>query len=457
MCDMSDNACPQGRRTVRRCRCLVLAAAAVLVASVGLYLATRQNGMERRIAALRAAGYPTSLAELTERDKLPENAANAAALYLEAFAALVPPAEDTNVPLLTMTALPERGMPLPDRMVADIARCLAENQKCLSLLREAGNIEHCRYGWDWDYQRACLAPLRQCANLLRVAAVYQAQRGDGPAALASIMDSLRLSASLRREQGLIHYLVRMGCVGISLAGLERVLSATTCTDEQLRGLSVVLAEVSAELDLTREMVGECCFNIECWRDPSFLGASNGTPLTRSPATASGFIDTLARRSMYITMQDNLRNCVEASRLPPVPRLARFRQLDQELERELGKKLIERLSSVGPMLGGIECGQGRIAALDLRTQAQLAMARTALAIERHRLARGKVPEGLEELVPQYLEQVPVDPFDARPLRYRRTESGYLLYTILEDGQDNGGRERVEVGSEEPRDWCFIVVR
>jgi hypothetical protein len=271
------------------------------------------------------------------------------------------------------------------------------------------------------------------------------------------VDILRLGASLRREQGLIHYLVRMGCVRISLEGLERVLSATTFTDEQLCGLSEVLAEVSAEFDLTREMVGECCFNIECWRDPSFLRAFNGTPLTLPPATTGGSIETLALRSMHVTMQDYLRDCVEASGLPPVPRLARFRQLDKELERKYGKKLIERLSSVGSILGGVERGQGGIAALDLRTHAQLTAARTALAIERHRLAHGKVPEGLEELVPRYLEQVPIDPFDGRPLRYRLTESSYLLYTILEDGQDNGGRERVEVGSEEPRDWCFIVTR
>jgi hypothetical protein len=455
MCDIGDSARKRGRRSTRTR--LILAAVAVLVASAGLYLATHRNGMERRIAALRAAGYPTSLAELTERDKLPENVENAARLYLEAFAALVPPAEDTNVPFLTMTALPARGTPLADRMVADIAQCLADNQKCLSLLREAGNIEHCRYGWDWNYQQASFAPLRQCANLLRVAAVYHAQRGDGAAALASVLDSLRLGASLRREQGLIHYLARMGCLSISLAGLERVLSATTFTGEQLRGLSEVLTEVSADFDLTREMVGECCFNIECWRDPSFWGAFNGTPLTAPSATASGFIEALALRSMYITMQDYLRDCVEASGLPPAPRLTRFRQLDRELAGKYGTKLVERLSSVGPILGGIERGQSGIAALDLRTRAQLDVARTALAIERFRLACGKTPEKLEELVPLYLEQIPVDPFDGRPLRYRRTESGYLLYTILEDGQDNGGRERVDAGSEEPRDWCFIVTR
>jgi hypothetical protein len=100
---------------------------------------------------------------------------------------------------------------------------------------------------------------------------------------------------------------------------------------------------------------------------------------------------------------------------------------------------------------------RIVELDLRLRAHLDLAKAALAIERHRLAGGKVPERLEELVPRYLPAVPSDPFDGNPLRYRRTEPGYCLYSISEDGQDNGGKEKTDVPSGAPYDWCFIVAR
>jgi len=69
----------------------------------------------------------------------------------------------------------------------------------------------------------------------------------------------------------------------------------------------------------------------------------------------------------------------------------------------------------------------------------------------------VPAELAVLVPQYLNEVPIDPFDGQPIRYRRTEAGYLLYSIMEDGQDNGGRTREEAGQDQPYDLCFIVVR
>ena len=34
----------------------------------------------------------------------------------------------------------------------------------------------------------------------------------------------------------------------------------------------------------------------------------------------------------------------------------------------------------------------------------------------------------------------DPFDGHSLRYKRLEMGYVIYSIGEDGEDNGGRER-----------------
>jgi hypothetical protein len=54
-------------------------------------------------------------------------------------------------------------------------------------------------------------------------------------------------------------------------------------------------------------------------------------------------------------------------------------------------------------------------------------------------------------------VPSDPFDGNPIRYRRADPGYCLYSISDDGQDNGGREKTDVASGAPYDWCFIVTR
>ena len=69
----------------------------------------------------------------------------------------------------------------------------------------------------------------------------------------------------------------------------------------------------------------------------------------------------------------------------------------------------------------------------------------------------MPDKLEELVPRYLEQVPIDPFDGQSIRYQRTPPGYLLYSTDIDGRDNDGRERSDKDRDAPYDFCFVVAR
>jgi hypothetical protein len=57
----------------------------------------------------------------------------------------------------------------------------------------------------------------------------------------------------------------------------------------------------------------------------------------------------------------------------------------------------------------------------------------LALRRYEAARGKTPETLEELVPEFLPAVPTDPFDGKPLRWKPQEK--WLYSVSEDGRDN----------------------
>jgi hypothetical protein len=84
--------------------------------------------------------------------------------------------------------------------------------------------------------------------------------------------------------------------------------------------------------------------------------------------------------------------------------------------------------------------GRVFEVDVTMAARLECARAALTVERYRAAEGGLPEKLEDLVPKYLEAVPTDPFDGKPLRYRRLEKGYMIYSVGPDRMDNGGAER-----------------
>jgi len=71
-----------------------------------------------------------------------------------------------------------------------------------------------------------------------------------------------------------------------------------------------------------------------------------------------------------------------------------------------------------------------------------LATTALAVEQFGNQHGRLPERLNELTPILLAEVPEDPFTGAELKYRRTEKGYLIYSVGPDRKDDGGLEQSE---------------
>ena len=64
--------------------------------------------------------------------------------------------------------------------------------------------------------------------------------------------------------------------------------------------------------------------------------------------------------------------------------------------------------------------------------------TAIALKRYQLRHGDYPADLTALVPEFVPSVPRDPVDGQPLRYRRNTDGtFLLYSVGENGKDDGG--------------------
>lgn len=81
----------------------------------------------------------------------------------------------------------------------------------------------------------------------------------------------------------------------------------------------------------------------------------------------------------------------------------------------------------------------------RYRAQMRLLEGDLAMRCFQHEHGRLPEELDELVPDFLSAVPIDPFTELPLIYRRTETGFLLYSTGPDQVDNGG---VRASSETP---------
>ena len=70
-----------------------------------------------------------------------------------------------------------------------------------------------------------------------------------------------------------------------------------------------------------------------------------------------------------------------------------------------------------------------------------LTRSVIALKRYQLRHGKLPPNLDALVPDFLPAVLLDFMTGQPLKYRlKSGGGFLLYSVGEDGVDDGGDPR-----------------
>jgi hypothetical protein len=78
----------------------------------------------------------------------------------------------------------------------------------------------------------------------------------------------------------------------------------------------------------------------------------------------------------------------------------------------------------------------------RLEAREECLRTVLACERFRRTTGAYPETLKGLIPEYLEEVPHDPYSGEPLQYSRERE--IVWSFGENLRDDGGTTRAADG-------------
>jgi len=412
--------------------------------------------LKKQLEVLRSWGYPVTLEELDRSYNIPDDAANAADAYLNAFSNYVEWDKEAlkALPIFGKAPLPARTQPLDASTRKLVEKFLSDNEKLLSLLHEAASIEHCRYPIDFTQELDQAAPwlkeLQASARLLRLDVFIQCDNHNPEKALESIRTSLSLSRSVGTPL-LIHRLVRNSVQSRTYLSIERILNRTQLTEEQLMRLSAWIEESDIDEGYRRALVGEQCLGLNTFQAPirdivNQTESGKGFLLILTPRKILGLLD---RDTMeYINIMQDYIDTVE---LPHYKRLTAFDSIQKAVYNGKRGSMLTRM---------LMPAFGRIMQIENRHLAHLRATQTALAIERYRLAEGYLPESLEKLVPAYMEFVPKDPFDGRNLSYFTRENGFVVYSVGYDLTDDGGAERGrrdQRGKPLPWDITFIMER
>jgi hypothetical protein len=275
---------------------------------------------------------------------------------------------------------------------------------------------------------------RTFANLLGYDAIRRAQENDLEGALDCCRGMINVERSIGDEPTLISLLVRIAIRGMAVRKVERILAQGKVADASLAAFQQFLEEEAAAPLLLIAMRGE-------------RGIMDGAmqALQSGELPMTGFRSLFnSRQSSWVTLEDvqfallpgGIKNS-RAALLHLNNQLVELAKLPIEDIREPLQELSTAAQGLPPLAREISSAYHKVVQAFQRDQALMRCAIVLLAAERYRLANGHWPKALSDLVPVYLDKVPVDPFDDQSLRLRRLNDGVVIYSVGLDGKDNGG--------------------
>ncbi len=432
----------------------VLLVLALLI--VGLVVARRRWGrhadkvLQAEIDAIRARGEPLDWLDFRPEPIYDEE--NAAELYGQAWAiALLDPAlaadDEEATRLERLWSMVSDLMCYPEfrrEHAEDLRRILALSSDALALCRKARGLD--KADWKLNFRGPAVVvtipPLsrqRTLARLLCLAAITAHEAGDDAAAVEYLRDAFAAGRAVGKGPTLIHALVHLAIDALATSCVEEIAPALRvggdrgATPEQVRKL---IAELLDEKPIREAMVlgfmGERAMQFdtfERFRRGRMAGTGIGLP-SRGGALLRAFQPMLkideARLLRHMT------GIVDAMREETFP-AAKAKMPVYEAPKSKIEMLTKLLSSI------LTPSLNRAVALCYRQLAMRKMAAVALAIRLYEIDTGSRPEKLADLVGKYLPALPTDPFaaDGRPLGYLPKAGKPRLYSISQDGNDDGG--------------------
>lgn len=421
------------------------------------WLANGRFELERALQELEAAGVETSLAEIRP-PQIPDEE-NAALIYRKVWDLLqAPPPEVLDV-ARSLRKTPIALWPRDEKR--KLAGFVASQSDAIDLTLKATRYSKCSFGLDYSegfaMQMPHLAKMRSLARLLLIDTTAKLGEGDIEGAIESALAMRTIGRHAGSDPILISRLVELACIGLAQSALESVLKLGYPDTRQLSGLLARLDQEPPNTSLRDVLETETCAGIDAYEQirsgrisPSEMaGYVEGGPgdgwksdleSALGPLLWGWFADR--DQAMYL---DTMRRYIELADKPYFAVKAAIEDLDAN--RSGAQEWISPLSQIiTPAL------QNAFAAA-ARSEARYQLERLGVALMIFGQEQGSFPDALDELVPEYIAEMPIDPFSGKPYVYKNEDGRFLIYSLDVNMVDDNGIPSSEVG----RDNGDIVFR
>ena len=324
----------------------------------------------------------------------------------------------------------------------------------------------CRF--DLDFKEGAGTPLPHLGIFQNAVTLFSMRLrahlalGDSAEAYSDFVEGFQAYRALTEEPAIITGLVRVSVLAILVAGIGEGLADHAWAESEIHKLDADLATVRVWEDYRLSMMSER--GEANWLHETIIAASGrdrarfflfgGLYSSPSPVDAAlmacipqrVFRDNQLRANQYFDEMLGAVN-VEATRFDP------DRPTPSSPENVSG---FDRYYLY--FFAASVSGYDFIARKFALSQTKLDQIHLAIAIERIRIKRGKIPETLTDLVPDFIAEVPQDIYTRQPMIYRRKETGgFLLYSVGPDRRDDGGTIDPNKSEVKQPDWVWPYSR
>lgn len=293
----------------------------------------------------------------------------------------------------------------------------------------------------WGILLPHLAVLRRASQLLGLRAVAELTLGQTDRALDDLQLMLRMMDSIRREPFLVTQLVRVAMTQLALQVVWEGVEGKRWSAAQLQTIQEGLGQFDFLTDLKRSLDAERVAgntSIEQLR----LAKNRRALLDAFGNVDVGLIGLFPRGwfdQEFVTYNRRYDQLVIPTLDPNSRRIhpQAAEKAQDGIERS-ASGLLEAVLRHEVMARLLLPAFSDVLVKSANAQANVDLARIALALERYRLAEKVYPETLDALVPRYLASLPRDVITGEPPRYQRHDNnGFVLYSVGWNEKDDGG--------------------
>ena len=400
---------------------LIIGGIIVLLVAAYFVTVTALNRQVRELrSAVKAAGHPTTMKELEMRP-------NPKSEELSRFLAQADTALDEKTEKQPLAQADSGGLD-PAKGKALLAR----NGRALELLLKAAQFPPASIPFDPGGGLAAKLPptLKRTydfGSLLRLKARDLLAAGKADEAMDVLTSDLRLADLLPSEAAVIFALVRSTEMSRTLRAMRDV--AAKCSEQALAKAADVVAALAVDKELLHVWEVEYVTMDNYLARPSV--AQLGMAAADNPLNRFLLLFPLSNRIAQYASQVVHKRCLELAARPWYESNRQWDSLDRQQQH---------LSRVHSPLAGLMLPNGKLVATRIaKLQAERAVTLTGFRVSQYRQGHGAFPATLADIH----AEGGIDPFTGKSLNYRPVGTGFRLYSLGEDQQDNGGDPKADI--------------